>query len=910
MSVTIGLRAAMAAMALTLVPLLPGATMPEAPQRLRCEYLKDPIGIDAARPRFQWIVEDSRRGEIQTAYQIVVATSPAALGRNEGNAWDSGRVASASNSQIVYAGKPLASGQRYYWKARWWDREGNASPYSTASYFEMGLLAPSDWRAQWIGGGNELRTEFNVASPVARARAYVTALGYYELHINGKRIGHRVLDPAWTTYSKRVLYSTYDVTAALRPGANAVGALLGGGWATQKAGAADEVLPAPELLVQLEIEYTNGRRTTVGSDGAWRVTDGPITRDSVYGGESYDARRETPGWDVPGYNAGTGGGQAETDGLRWRPAEAMKSPGGTLSAEAMPPIRVVATMTPRRILNPAPGIYVYDFGQNFSGWPVLKVRGPGGTQVQMRTAELIYPNGEINRENLRGARSTDIYTLKGAGLETYEPHFTYHGFRYVEVTGFPGAPSLDSLRAREVHSDVATVGSFAASKQILNDIQRLIRWSQLTNLFSIPTDCDQRDERQGWMGDAQVTAEEAMMNFDMGAFYTNFIRDIADAQHADGSVPDTVPHRYGGYPADPAWGTAYPLLCWYMWQQYGDRRILESNYEGLKRYVDFLSGRAPNGVLTYSYYGDWVATEPTPGALVSDFYYYWDTSLVSQIAAVLGKTGDADAYGKQAKQIKDAFNAAFYHPESGQYGNGSQTSNALPLYLDIAGPGERGHAAGKLYNSIVYSHDTHLTTGFIGVKYLLPVLSKRGELPLAYELATGTDYPSWGFMLRNGATTLWELWQDKTGPSMNSQDHAMFGSVGAWYYRWLAGIRLTPGGEGYRKIRIEPALVEDLDTVGATVTTIAGRVGSSLVQSPGSITVEATVPVGTEATVVVPKRMETKGKDLTVREGERVVWRGGQFVAGDAGIEAASATEEGVEFRVGSGRYEFRAGWK
>ena len=537
---------------------------PQPPTDLRCEYLSNPIGIDVREPRFSWVLHHTARAQAQSAYQVLVSSRPEGVNRDSGDVWDSGRVASSDSIQVVYAGKPLVSGKTYYWKVRYWDSAGNASPYSAVAQLEMGLLSRDEWKGQWIGGDNLLRKELTLNGKIVRARAYVTALGYYELRINGEKVGKNVLDPAWTTYPKRVLYTTYDITHQLRSGKNALGAMLGGGWATLRGHFRHGLYKTPALLLQVNIELEGGKAVSVASDDSWKMAKGPIVSDSVYDGEVYDARREITGWDQPGF-----------DDSSWSAAQTLEGSKGVLSAQMMPPIRVIDSMVPVSIANPKPGVYVYDMGQNMSGWAQLRVQGPAGTQVTMRFAELVYPNGMINRENIRGAKSRDIYTLKGEGQETYEPRFTYHGFRYVELTGYPGTPSLDSLRGRVVHTAVGTAGSFVASKQILNDIQRLIHWSQLTNLFSVPTDCDQRDERQGWMGDAHVTAEEAMMNFDMAAFYTNFIRDIRDAQAPDGQLPDTVPHKYGSFPTDLGWQTAYPLLCWYMWQQYGDRRILQ-----------------------------------------------------------------------------------------------------------------------------------------------------------------------------------------------------------------------------------------------------------------------------------------------------------------------------------------------
>ena len=629
------------------VPSARAAEGPLAPVNLRCEYLKNPVGIDVRQPRFAWVLRHTERAQMQSAYQVLVASSPELLAQNKGDQWDSGKTASDDSTQVVYNGKPLESDHSYWWKVRYWDKDGNASDYSHPASFDVALLSADEWKGQWIGGANLLRKEITLSGKVVRARAYVTALGYYELRINGEKIGRNDLDPAWTTYPVRVLYSTYDITSQLRAGKNAFGAMIGGGWALL--GARDVPAPykQPALLLQVNIELADGKTVQVASDNSWKVTQGPIVSDSVWDGEVYDARRELPGWDSPGF-----------DDSAWSAAEILEGSKGILSAQMMPPIQDVDSMVPVALTNPQPGVYVYDMGQNFSGWVDLHVTGPRGAQVQLRFAELLYDTGMINRENIRGAKSRDIYILRGDGEEDYHPRFTYHGFRYVEVTGYPGTPSLDSLRGHVVHTAVKTTGSFVASKPLLNQIHKIIRWSDLTNLHSVPTDCDQRNERMGWMGDAQTSAEGMMLNFDMAAFYTNFLRDIRDVQGADGTITDTVPHRYGSRPADPAWGTAFPLICWYLYQQNGDRRILEENYDGLKKYVEFLRSRAPDNVLRYSYYGDWVAMEKTPGAVVSDFYYYYDTLLLSKMAAVLGNSADAASYTQLAAQIKDAFNQA------------------------------------------------------------------------------------------------------------------------------------------------------------------------------------------------------------------------------------------------------------
>ena len=863
---------------LALAPVVSAAESagPAAPVSLRCEYLVDPMGIDMAKPRFFWIVDHPERGQVQSAYEIVVSSDPKAA---EGDIWASGKVASPKSIQVAFAGKALVSGRSYFWKVRVWDRDGRESPWSAAARFDTGLLDKGDWKGVWIGAKNQLRKEFALKGRVKRARAYIAGLGYYELRINGRKAGNRVLDPAWTTYDKRVLYATYDVTNALRDGANAVAVNLGNGWYKSRA-----------LLFQLNVELEDGTAASVVSDTSWKGADGPILADSVYDGETYDAHRETPGWERPGF-----------DDTAWPAAEAVKGPAGVLSAELMPAIQVVDTIVPFKMSSPLPGAYIFDMGQNFSGWARLRVSGPRGTDVRLRFAELLYENGTLNQENLRAAQAEDHFILKGEGEEVWEPRFTYHGYRYVEVTGYPGTPTLEAIRGRVVHSAVEPIGSFAASKDILNGIQRIVTWGQKTNLHSIPTDCDQRDERMGWMGDAQGTAEEAIMNFDMAAFYTNFMRDIRDVQDEKGRITDTVPHIWGSRPADPAWGTAYPLIGWYMYQYYGDTRVLEEHYDGLKKYVEFLRSTAENGVLKWSHYGDWVAVEKCPSPVVSSFYYYYDVKVLADAARVLGKTQDAALYDKLAADIRVAFNREFYDAKTGNYGDGSQTANTLPLFLGI--PTEKeGGASGRLFDDVVYKHNSHLTTGIIGTKYIMELLTRDGNNDLAYDIACKTDYPSWGYMIGSGATTLWELWQKREGPSMNSHNHPMFGSVGAWLYKALAGINLAPGTAGFEKVVLAPGMVRDLAHASGSTRTVRGEIACAWSRTELAAKVEVTVPFGSEAEVVIPK---LNLRDIKVSEGGKTIWADGKYVGGVTGVAGAVDKDGAIRVQVGGGRYAF-----
>jgi len=871
------------------------------PTHLRCEYLENPIGIDTPHPRFFWWIEQDGRGQHQSAYEILVASNLTALMQNKGDQWDSGKVNSEDTIQVAYAGKALETGKEYYWKIRYWNEANNPSSYSAAAKFSMGILSRSEWKGSWIDGGttggNEFRKAFTLDGAITRAQLYVTALGYYDVRINGRRIGGKVLDPAWTTYPKRVLYSTYDVTNDLRNGPNAMGVMLGGGWATlsDPSKHIQAYYPSPALLLDMRIEMADGRIVTVATDGTWKTTRGPILEDSVYDGEVYDARRETSGWDTPDF-----------DDSQWTPAAVVSGSDGIRSAEMMPPIRVVDTIMPKKVTNPEPGVYVFDMGQNISGWAQLQVRGPAGAKVTMRYAEVLYKDGMINRENLRSAKSRDIYVLRGGALETYEPRFTYHGFRYVEVAGYPGTPSLNSLQGKVVHTAVASTGGFLASRQILNDIQEAILWSQETNLFGVPTDCDQRDERQGWMGDAQITAEEAMMNFDMAAFYTNFLRDMRDAQDPDGSVPPTVPHKYGPLHADLGWQSAYPIITWYMWTHYADRRALEENEPGIKRYVEYLQHNAKDNVLQAPLgpWGDWVALENTPQDYLADIWYYYDVKLLSKIETALGNSTEAESYQQSANQIRDAFNRKFFHSDTAEYSTGTQTANAMALYMGMPSSDDRPKVIDNLTNDITYYHNTHLTSGFIGIRYVMPVLTASGRSDLAYELAVQDSYPSWGYMLKQGATTLWELWQDKTGPSMNSQDHIMFGSVGAWFYQALAGIDQSGESTAFRHIRIEPQVVEDLKWASGSVQTVRGPVSSSWSRTPSSITLNVSIPVGSDAQIAIPVPSELTKEVVT--ESGRTVWKNGNFVPGDMGLSGAKRDSERLLFDVTSGNYSFQ----
>ncbi len=859
--------------------MLAAAQPAPAPQNLRCEYLTNPEAVDAIPPRLSWLPGSTTRGAAQSAYAILVSSDP---GAENGDVWDSGQVAGAQFVNVPYAGPALHSGRTYFWKVRTWDNAGHESGWSSVARFGVGLLEKTDWKGQWIAGGNALRKEFNVSGKVASAKIFVAAAGYYELRINGHKVGNHVLDPSYTAFAKRILYNAYDVTRALNSGPNAVALLLGEGWFGDRV-----------ALLQLNIELEGGKRIEVVSDASWQAGRSAITDDSLYNGESYDARLEQPGWDRAGF---TGEG--------WKPATLPPSPTQELSAEAMPPIRTLMEMTPQRVTSPRPGMFVYDMGQNFSGWVRLKVSGPRGTVVKLRHAELLYDDGTLNVENLRSARATDTYTLKGEGQEVFEPHFTYHGFRYVELTGYPGAPPMDAVQGRVVHSDVRPIGGFSSSKQLLNQIQHNVQWGITSNLESVPTDCNQRDERMGWMADAHLYSEAAMVNFDMAAFYTNWLRTIHDEQDAEGAVPDTTPRaRFARGAADPPWGAAYPLILWYAYQQYGDRRLLEQHFDGIRKWSDFLWSKSTGGTTDFAKFGDWVPVDFTPNPLSSTVYSYASADVAAKVAHVLGKSDAEQALRQRVAEIKAGFNKRFFNAAEGYYGNGSQGSQVLPLVYGMVDDTNRGRVMSHLWNQIVYHNDSHLTTGILATKHLLPLLSRNGNLDLAYDIATQTDFPSWGYMIANGATTLWELWQKREGPSMNSHNHAMFGSIGGWFMTDLAGIQVAEGGEGYAKLTIHPGVTRDLRWAAGNFETQRGKVLSSWRRTDDGLKLEVMVPFGSSARIVLPK---LGLHDVSLNEGGTAIWAGKKSAGSVEGVSTVTENNDAVVVEAGSGHYSFQ----
>lgn len=870
--------------------------------QLRCEYLDHPLGIDTPQPRLSWVLESRQRAQNQTAYQILVASSERLLKSDQGDLWDTGKVASDQTLHVAYAGKPLASCQRCFWKVRAWDKNGAASAYSPAARWEMGLLAPQDWQGQWIGQTADtnslpaplLRRSFTLEGKIKQARAYICGLGYYELRINGKKIGDHLLDPGYTRYDQRALYVTYDVTDALRRGENAVGVILGNGWYNVQTRAVWDFhqapwRAAPKLRLHLRVEYADGRVENIGTDNNWRTSTGPITFNSIYGGETYDARLEKPGWDAPGYNDSG-----------WSRAEVVSAPGGKLAAQMMPPIKAGRTLKPVKLTEPKPSVFVFDMGQNLAGFAELNLRAPAGTKVVMKYGERLGKDGMLDRADIQQhivrvdtnqQYQTDSYIFDGSSRTTHHaPRFTYHGFQYVEVTGLPGKPSPDSLRGVFIHSAIPVAGQFECSNPLLNQIWRAGRWAYLSNLQGIPTDCPHR-EKNGWTGDAHLAAEQGLFNYAPAAVYTKWINDLGDEQRPTGELPGIVPTSGWGYKwgNGPAWDSAFLLVPYYLYQYCGDTRVLCDHYDGMKRYVDYLTSKAKGGIVDIGL-NDWAPFKTqTPADITSTAYYYRDAQIVALAARLTGNEAEARKYHELAASIRQAFNVKLYHPDTGLYGNGSQTSLSCALYQGLVEPANKERVLANLVAAVEKSNG-HIDTGILGAKYLLNALLENGRADVAYRIASQKDLPSWGWWIEQGATTLWEQWNGS-----ESRNHIMFGDISAWFYKALAGINLDPAAPAFKHFVIKPNPVGGLTSAKASYDSVRGRIVSDWKVKDGRFELTVTIPANTTATVSLPT-----AKAASVMESGRPAFKAD-------GME--NGREEGGRslFEVSSGTYHFSA---
>ena len=1045
---------------------------------LRCEYRTNPLGIDVLQPRLSWIVlaPPNARGVTQSAYRILVASSPEKLAADQGDLWDSGQLESDQTGQISYAGSPLAAREECWWKVKLWDGNKVASGWSAPAHWSIGLLANSDWKAHWIGfdapsdstipheaeerllkqpwvlapwpadklkpetayfrkeftvpagakitkvsfhlspdqicrvqvngqpvgtsvrwqladeidataavhaGANVaglaitqedgsppavlgemvvetegqppqivpvdeswtvlaspvpgwqnagfesnmtaspttsktspwatptsslhqltpspyLRTEFTITKPVRRATVYATALGVYEFHLNGQKVGHDVLTPGWTHFPSRVYYQTYDVTSLLHPGVNAAGAILGDGWyasAMSFTGKRNFYGGYPRLKAQLEIEYTDGTTQTVATDPNWTAAVGPIRHADIWLGSEYDSSRELPGWDQPG---APGTWNPVATALRHTvdadPAFAVDE--ATLKVQAQPsePVREFERMPAHGVSEPQPHVYVFDLGQNMVGWARLHLQGHAGQKVTVRYGEMLDPDGMVYTSNLRGAIATDLFRLKG-GNQTLEPIFTFHGFRYVEVLGLDANPGKTAVEGVVIHSDITPTGNFECSNPLVNQLARNITWGQKGNYLYIPTDCPQRDERLGWTGDTQFFIRTGTYNYDVAGFFTNWLVTMCeDSQHPAGDFAHVAPDVLGGVGAT-AWGDA-ALTCTYtIYKVYGDTRIISDHWAALDRHMAWLASKTDaDGISHVGGFGDWLnkgggATAP----VIDTAYHAYLAGIMAEMAHAIGKTDDANRYQALHDQIKDNFMRAFVQPD-GRIKDSSQTGFALAFTMDLLPPELRTKTADQFVDDI-QKKGWHLATGFIGTPRLLPALHLAGRDDVAYRLLLQDTYPSWLFQVKLGATTTWERWDGWTPKdgfqalSMNSFNHYAFGSVGEYLYRYVAGI--DTDGPGYRKISIAPQPEKELTSAKAHYNSVNGPISVEWQKHGSGLDLSVSVPPNTTAQVRVPAPAHA-----TITEGDRLAEKAG-------GVSLQRREADAAYYEIGSGSYEF-----
>jgi alpha-L-rhamnosidase len=888
------------------------------PHDLRCAHLVNPLGIAPDRVRLSWMT-----GSTQRAYHVQLYRNEPGRPAAGMPYWDTGRVVSGCSAGIAYAGPALDRGGRHTWRVRVWDERGQVSGWSDLASFEVELDPADGWRASWIGLGRVrenvspptgdgpvdpvalalspapyLRRSFCLDRPVAAARLYVTALGLYEARLNGQRVGDAFLAPGWTDYHKRVLYQTYDVTGLLVAGENVLGAILADGWYAgfvgfdaKRAGA--HYGTAPELLAQLLIMFADGSSRWVVTDEHWRARTAAIRHADLLMGERHDLRLEPHGWDAPGFDAGD-----------WGPVLCRDRDRRRLVADPGPAVRVTEELAPARIWRDALGRQIIDFGQNLTGWVRLRADGAGaqaGTTVRVRHAEVLDADGGLYTQNLRTARQTDEFVLDG-GPAVLEPRFTLHGFRYAEVTGYPGDLDPGDAAARVVHSDIGPAGAFESSEAWLDRLFRNIDWGQRGNFVSVPTDCPQRDERLGWLGDAQIFARTACYNRDVAAFFAKWLDDVADAQLPSGAFTDVAPRLILSGAGAPAWGDAGVIVPWTVWKMYGDTAVLERHFGAMTAWMDFL-GRANPDYLRASElgngYNDWLVPgeDLTQPELLATAYWAYDAALMADIASAIGREQDAAGYRALRAKVRSAFIDAFVTGD-GRVASGTQTAYVLGLHMQLI-PDELCAAAARHLVTAIRDADWHLTTGFVGVGYLLPVLSSCGYADVAYRLLEQQSPPSWRYMVEHGATTIWERWDGWTAergfasPWMNSFNHYALGSVGEWLYRFVLGIDQEPGTAGFGRLLLRPHPGGGLGRVRGSYRSVRGVIRVGWEQSGDRFTFRAEIPPNAVASVRIPS-----GRPAEVRDDA------GDPPVSVAEFPGASGVQEAV-FRVGSGVHEF-----
>jgi alpha-L-rhamnosidase len=881
-----------------------------------CEMLENPLGIDTPSPRLSWKLLSDRRSTMQTAYRVMVASSEALLEEDSADLWDTGKIPGDFSTGVVYEGKALNSQMNAYWKVKVWSGE-TSSAWSGIQSWRMGLLHHNDWEGRWIGfdrafpwdseemharlSARYFRKEFQIrqGKEIQDATVYIMGLGLYELYLNGQKAGNEVLSPAPTDYLKNVKYNSFDVSEGLAPEDNAIAVVLGNGrYHTMRQHYKPYKIKNfgyPKLLLNLVIRYTDGTKEVISTDDGWRGTaDGPIRSNNEYDGEIYDARKEFDGWTLPGF-----------DDRNWGAAEYVQEPGGTYEAQMNENMAVMDTVRPISMEELRPGVYILDMGENMVGWMKIRVQGEMGTTIKLRFAESLNEDGSLFTENLRDARATDYYTLHGHGPETWQPAFVYHGFRYVEVSGWPGTPDAGDFTGLVVYDRLPVTGRFTSSDTLLNQLFSNAFWSINGNYKGMPVDCPQRDERQPWLGDHAVGSYGESFLFDNSRLYAKWLDDIMYAQRADGSIPDVAPAYWRYYSDNMSWAGTYLIVAEMLYRQFGDIRSLQKHYPFMKKWLAYMKQHyLLDGILTKDSYGDWCAPPVSieagrgisanvkhPSALISTAYYYHFMVLMQEFAALTHHEEDITVFQREAEMVRSAFNNEFLSEGHSYYGNNTLTDNLLPLSLGIV-PAELEDRILNRIRKILEDYGDRLSSGVIGVQWLMRTLSRNGMEDLAFRIATQTRYPSWGYMVENGATTFWELWNGNTAaPDMNSQNHVMLlGDLMIWYFEDLAGIRSHPEHPAFKKILMRPSFPEGLDHVDASYHSVQGIIESKWTARKDTLFWEIRIPANTTAAVHFPtsdiERISENGNPLRDAEGIEQYRRNGNEVLVELGSGA------------------------
>jgi alpha-L-rhamnosidase len=892
-------------------------------QNLRCEYLSNPIGIDVARPRLSWELSSGGRNSAQTAYEIMVASDSLSLSRGQADLWETGRIESNQTSQITYGGSALHPGSACYWKVRVWDEKSRMTAWSAIACWSVGLTDIKDWKAKWIGSKRPdalqprpdsvkappallLRKEFKVGKRVSRAVLYITALGIYEANINGVKVGNQVLSPEWTDYYTRVQYQAYDVRPLLKPGKNVLGAMIADGW---YAGPVFSHFKRGSygfdrrLLAQLAISFDDGSSETIYSDGSWRIFEnGPVREASIFGGEVYDNSKSQAGWNQAGF-----------DDSRWQKAIMDTAVSLTLNAQMNEPVRVIENIKPVRVFKTAKGTCIFDLGRNIAGWIKLSLPYNPGSTITIRYAEALDRDSSIYIANLRTAKQTDVYIPAKEKRIDYEPRFTYHGFRYAEITGLVQEPELDNVCGRVVASSSPSAGNLETSSPDINQLWKNILWTQQGNMYSVPTDCPQRDERAGWMGDAQVFSQTAIFNLDMAAFFTKWMRDVRDVQLKNGCFPDVAPQVKNSWNlfGSPAWADAGVIIPWKLYENYGDTAILRTQFTSMKKFIDFVWRNNPDLIwekAVGNMYGDWlngntiIAEDyPKTGAAVPDdvfatSFFAHTAEIVAHTAKLLDSLQDYHHYDSLARAIKHTFVRKFIDPD-GRIKGGTQAGYALALDFGLVPEDLEAKAARNMADAVEV-YDYRISTGIQTTIRLMNQLSAHGYNDMAYQLLQSHRVPSWLYAIDQGATTVWERWDGYVAgrgfqdPGMNSFNHCAFGSVGEWLYRNVLGINNDPEQPGYKHFFIRPVPGGGLSWAKGSYHSIAGNIAVFWKKEEEDLLLNVQIPVNTEATIILAAAKQ--------------IFENGVRIEHDPGIRIMKMESGEIRLRIGSGSYSFK----